>query len=152
VDAPLRTLCGWASEKALPHESKFSRAFAGFAATELAQQLHAAVIDATQRERLIGHIARDSTAIPVRERFPETPEQRKERKARKAEKTKKAEKAKKGKSKQAAATQKKERFRRARAAERGTRIQRQRTSEGSPNAERTATSLRHRHEDEQPGS
>jgi len=126
VDAPLRTLCGWASEKALPHESKFSRAFAGFAATELAQQLHAAVIDATQRERLIGHIARDSTAIPVRERFPETPEQRKERKARKAEKTKKAEKAKKGKSKQAAATQKKERFRRARAAERGTRIQRQR--------------------------
>jgi len=44
VDAPLRTLCGWASVKALPHESKFSRAFAGFAATELVQQLHAAVI------------------------------------------------------------------------------------------------------------
>jgi len=84
------------------------------------------VIEATQRERLIGHIARDSTAIPARERFPETSEQRKERKARKAEKAKKA---KKGKSKQAAVKQKKERFQRAKAAERGTRIQRQRHQE-----------------------
>jgi hypothetical protein len=32
------------------------------------------VIEATQRKRLIGHIARDSTAIPVREHYPETGE------------------------------------------------------------------------------
>jgi len=68
ADAALRRLCGWSSAGRLPHESKFSRAFAEFAATELPQQLHAAVIAATQRQRLIGHITRDSTAIPVRER------------------------------------------------------------------------------------
>src|SRR5216683_7795659 len=71
VDEALRKFCGWSSVQALPHESKFSRAFAEFAATELPQQLHEAVIAATQSQRLIGHIARDSTAIPARERFPE---------------------------------------------------------------------------------
>ena len=71
VDAALRRFCGWYSADRLPHESKFSRAFAEFAATELPQQLHAAVVAATQSERLIGHIARDSTAIPARERVPQ---------------------------------------------------------------------------------
>lgn len=123
VDEALRTFCGWPSVRALPHESKFSRAFAEFAATELVQQLHEAVVATTQRERLIGHIARDSTAIPVRERFPQTPEQKKEKK--------KARKAKRGKKQPAAPAvgagpKKKERFRRAKAADRGTRIQRQR--------------------------
>ena len=77
VDESLRQFCGWSSVRALPHESKFSRAFAEFATTELPQQLHEAVILATQRERLIGHIARDSTAIPARERFPEAAQERK---------------------------------------------------------------------------
>src|SRR5580692_5572806 len=76
VDEALRQLCGWTTLRALPHESKFSRAFAEFAQTQLPQQLHEAVIAATQQQRLIGHIARDSTAIPVRERYPETPEQK----------------------------------------------------------------------------
>src|SRR5258707_964268 len=71
VDQALRQFCGWRSLRALPNESKFSHAFAEFAATELPQQLHEAVIAATQSQRLIGHIARDSTAIPARERFPE---------------------------------------------------------------------------------
>jgi hypothetical protein len=121
VDEPLRMFCGWASVKALPHESKFSRAFAEFAATELVQQLHAGVIEATQRERLIGHIARDSTAILVRERYPETPEQKKARKAKKGKDRKR---------KQAVAVpgaqRKKGRHKRAKAADRGTRMQRQR--------------------------
>src|SRR5216683_8425427 len=64
VDQALREFCGWLNVQALPHESKFSRAFAEFAASQLPQQLHAAVIETTQRTRLIGHIARDSTAIP----------------------------------------------------------------------------------------
>jgi hypothetical protein len=125
VDEPLRTFCGWASIEALPHESKFSRAFAEFAATELVQQSHAAVIEATQQGRLIGHIARDSTAILVRERYPETAEQKKER-----EREKKAKKRKGGKRKQAVATpcvkREKGRHKRAKAADRGTRMQRQR--------------------------
>jgi hypothetical protein len=111
VDQSLRSFCGWASVKALPHESKFSRAFAEFAATELVQQLHEAVVAATQKDRLIGHIARDSTAIPVRERYPETRKQ----KAAKATRNKRGKKRgpKPG-------------FARAKASERGTRIQRQR--------------------------
>src|SRR6266700_2392004 len=71
VDQALRQFCGWRSARALPHESKFSRGFAEFAASQLPQQLHEAVVQATQSQRLIGHIARDSTAIPARERVPE---------------------------------------------------------------------------------
>ena len=36
-------------------------------------RLHEAVIQKTQRDRLIGHIARDSPAIEARERYPDTP-------------------------------------------------------------------------------
>lgn len=71
-DEQLRRLCGWNQAKDIPHEATFSRAFAEFAAMELPQFVHEALIRDTQRERLIGHIARDSTAIEVRERFPET--------------------------------------------------------------------------------
>jgi hypothetical protein len=71
-DDQLRTLCGWKSAARLPHESTFSRAFAEFAEMELPQFVHEALIAATQKDRLVGHIARDSTAIEARERFPET--------------------------------------------------------------------------------
>lgn len=70
-DEQLRLICGWKRGEALPHESTFSRAFAEFAATEMAQFTHEALVRETQKDRLIGHIARDSTAIEVRERFPE---------------------------------------------------------------------------------
>jgi hypothetical protein len=121
VDASLRRLCGWQNANAVPHESKFSRAFTEFADTELPQQLHAAVIAATQQNRLIGHIARDSTAIPARERFPETAKQKAaQRRAAQRQKQQKKQ-AKAGGGKKA-----KHFFRRAKASERGTRIQRQR--------------------------
>src|SRR5947209_4858408 len=35
VDEPLRRLCRWTGPRAVPHESKFSRAFAEFAAGQL---------------------------------------------------------------------------------------------------------------------
>ena len=108
VDEALRRFCGWSSASSLPHESKFSRAFAEFAQTQLPEQLHEAVIAATQQQRLIGHIARDSTAIHVRERYPETTRQK--NKAARKRKPK----------------QRKGSFARAKASERGTRIQRQR--------------------------
>jgi hypothetical protein len=72
-DAQLRCLCGWHTAGQLPHESTFSRAFAEFAYSELPQRLHEALILDTQRDRLIGHISRDSTAIEARERFDELP-------------------------------------------------------------------------------
>jgi hypothetical protein len=85
VDLGLRQLCGWRSEGAIPHESKFSRAFAEFAENQLPQQLHEAMIQNTQKDRLIGHIARDSTAIAAREHIPEAvmEEKRAKRKQRK---------------------------------------------------------------------
>jgi hypothetical protein len=78
-DDQLRRICGWRSAGQVPHESCFSRAFAEFARMELPQFVHEALIRETQQARLIGHIARDSTAIEARERFPETPAQRAER-------------------------------------------------------------------------
>ena len=68
VDVSLRRICGWESQREIPHESQFSRAFADFAASELPQRLHAALIAETQQERLIGHISRDSTEIEAREK------------------------------------------------------------------------------------
>ncbi len=62
-DQQMRRCCGWQHASQLPHEATFSRAFAEFARTELAQQLHAALIGKTQAARLIGHISRDSSAI-----------------------------------------------------------------------------------------
>src|SRR5262249_46347279 len=111
VDQALRQFCGWRSPHSLPHESKFSRAFAEFAASHLPQQLHQAVIQATQSQRLIGHIARDSTAIAARERIPEEVMEKK-RAAQKRAKT--------GKSKRPKGS-----FAKAKASERGKRIQRQ---------------------------
>jgi Transposase DDE domain/Transposase domain (DUF772) len=71
-DEALCGICGWKSSQDVPHESTFSRAFAEFAAMELPQFVHEALIADTQKKRLIGHISRDSTAIEAREHFPET--------------------------------------------------------------------------------
>ena len=154
VDAALRRFCGWYSADGLPHESKFSRAFAEFAATGLPQQLHAAVIAATQSQRLIGHITRDSTAIPARERISETAREEKKTsqtkvrkrteardKRRRAAKQSKAEGHAKGEgngkaqSKRQSKTKSKPKpkrkhpkgaFAKAKATDRGTRVKRQR--------------------------
>lgn len=119
VDQALRQLCGWRTAGAVPHEPKFSRAFAEFAATDLPQQLHQAVIEATQKQRLIGHIARDSTAIEARERFPERTGQKKEQRKKKEKQ--------KNKSKNRQPTKAcPPRFKRAKASQRGARLERQR--------------------------
>ena len=67
-DPSLRRICGWSRRSDIPHESQFSRAFASFAASQLPQRLHAVLIESTQKERLVGHISRDSTEIAVREK------------------------------------------------------------------------------------
>lgn len=74
-DTQLRRICGWKEPWQVPHESTFSRAFGEFARMELPQFVHETLIRETQKDRLIGHIARDSTAIEARERYPETPAQ-----------------------------------------------------------------------------
>jgi hypothetical protein len=68
ADTTLRRLCGWETRGQIPSESTFSRAFAEFAASALPARVHEALIKTTHAERLVGHIARDSTAIDARER------------------------------------------------------------------------------------
>lgn len=70
-DGQLRRICGWDLPHQVPHEATFCRAFAEFAQMELPQFVHEALIRDTQKDRIIGHIARDSTAIEAREHFPE---------------------------------------------------------------------------------
>jgi IS5 family transposase len=67
----LRRLCGYDGVGAIPDESTFSRAFAEFAAGELAQQMHAMLVQEHVAPRLIGHVNRDATAIAAREKVVE---------------------------------------------------------------------------------
>jgi hypothetical protein len=82
-DPQLRIICGWKRSQDIPHESTFSRAFAEFAAMQLPNFVHEALIADTQKDRLIGHISRDSTAIEAREKFPAPPESTAEAAAKK---------------------------------------------------------------------
>ncbi len=64
----LRRLCGWETVEQIPSASTFCRAFAEFAADELPQKIHAALVVRHCGPKLVGHISRDSTAIKVPER------------------------------------------------------------------------------------
>lgn len=68
TDIPLRRICGWEKLNAIPDESTFSRAFAEFSQRQLPQRIHEALVIQTHKERLVGHISRDSTAIEAREK------------------------------------------------------------------------------------
>ncbi len=81
-DGKLRRLCGWIRAGEVPSESTFSRAFAEFAASALPEQLHAGLVAKTLGRRLVGHISRDSTAIPAREKATPKPPQPKRRRGR----------------------------------------------------------------------
>jgi len=84
VDKQLRRLCGWEHPGELPSEATFSRAFAEFARSELPGRLHEALIKRSHEDRLVGHIARDATAIEAREKpvkiaAPEPPKRKRGR-------------------------------------------------------------------------
>lgn len=70
ADTQLRRLCGWNHPEQVPMESTFSRAFAEFAAAGLPGKVHAAIVRQTQQSTVIGHLARDSTAIEARQHLP----------------------------------------------------------------------------------
>lgn len=63
----LRRLCGWEAAGDLPSASTFCRAFAQFAADQLPQQIHEALVKQHCGPKLAGHVSRDATAIEVRE-------------------------------------------------------------------------------------
>lgn len=64
----LRRICGWENKGEVPSESTFSRAFAEFSESRLAERVHAALIERNLSDEVIGHISRDSTEIEVREK------------------------------------------------------------------------------------
>jgi hypothetical protein len=61
ADKVLRQLCGWESARQMPGESTFSRAFAGFATSQLPARVHEALIKKTHADRLAG----DASASPL---------------------------------------------------------------------------------------
>ena len=84
VDKHLRRLCGWERPGQVPSESTFSRAFAEFATCELPSRVHEALIKRALKDRLVGHISRDATAIEAREKpvkvaAPERPKRKRGR-------------------------------------------------------------------------
>jgi hypothetical protein len=68
ADIVLRRLCGWETAAGVPDERVCSRSFAEFAQSQWAQRVHAALIERTQGERLIGHVSRDATALEAPEK------------------------------------------------------------------------------------
>jgi hypothetical protein len=86
----LRRLCGWEKKNDMPSSATFSRAFAEFADSRLAEQTHAGMIEKYLGQQLIGHISRDSTAISAREK-PVKPEKDKETTPKKRGRPKKGE-------------------------------------------------------------
>jgi hypothetical protein len=68
ADAVLRRLCGFEGRSTVPSESTFSRAFAEFAGSSLPARVHEALIQKNHKDRLVGHISRDATAIEAREK------------------------------------------------------------------------------------
>jgi transposase len=67
-DIRLRRLCGWERATDIPSEATFSRGFSEFSQQQLPARIHEALIKATLGQTIVGHIARDGTAIEAREK------------------------------------------------------------------------------------
>jgi hypothetical protein len=68
IDKSLRRICGWETRREVPSEATFSRAFAEFAASELPDRLHEALVKRIMGNRVVGCVARDATEIEAREK------------------------------------------------------------------------------------
>lgn len=64
----LRRLIGWQHRQDIPSEPTFSRAFTAFAALNLGEVVHQALVETYIGNRLVGHLCRDSTEIEAREK------------------------------------------------------------------------------------
>ena len=65
VDRALRRRCGFSLHRHLPSQATFSRAFAAFVQTRLAERVHEALIKEHLGDALIGHISRDVSGHPA---------------------------------------------------------------------------------------
>jgi len=87
----LRTICGYQGIHLIPSESTFSRAFQEFATTQLPEFIHVKMIETFQKEKLVGHISRDSTSVIGREKAIYPKEEKIKEKKRKRGRPKKDE-------------------------------------------------------------
>ena len=70
----LRRLCGWETRGDIPSESTFCHAFAEYSRGCLPQKIHEAMVKTHLRDKLVGHLSRDATAIEARERVVKKPD------------------------------------------------------------------------------
>ena len=68
TDRQMRNLCGWVLPGKIPSESTFSRAFSEFAESNLLGRMHEALVKEFIGDSIVGHVSRDSTAIPACEK------------------------------------------------------------------------------------
>lgn len=68
TDATLRRLCGWERAQAVPSESVFSRTFTEWADSGMLEQVQEKLVRKVYQGRLVGHVIRDASAIPAREK------------------------------------------------------------------------------------
>lgn len=92
-DIQLRVICGWEKHSIIPCKSVFSRVFAEFAQLNLPERAHQALISEAYRDKIVGHLSKDSTPIIAREKAPHR--ERISRKKRKGLKNKELAEAKK---------------------------------------------------------
>ncbi len=92
-DIQLRVLCGWEKHSRIPDKSVFSRVFAEFAQINLPERVHQSLISQVYRDKMVGHLTKDSTPIIAREKAPRR--ERMSRKERKYLKSKELANAKK---------------------------------------------------------
>ena len=64
----LRRLCGFEYQRDIPSASTFSRAFAEFAETGLADVVHEALVREHVGEKVVVHLSRDATEVVAREK------------------------------------------------------------------------------------
>jgi hypothetical protein len=74
VNPNLRRLCGWEHVSEVPAESTFSRAFEEFSEGQLPSLIHEAMVRKSLKDKVVGHISRDATAIEGREKPIKKPE------------------------------------------------------------------------------
>jgi hypothetical protein len=75
VDPMLRRLIGFEAVREIPSEGTFSNAFTEFSSSEAFTRVHEKLVREAFEGRLVGHISRDASAIPAREKLAEKVDQ-----------------------------------------------------------------------------
>lgn len=88
-DKQLQVICGWDTNRNIPSESKFSRAFKEFSIINLPDRVHQAFIKELYVDRVIEHTIKDSTNIEVREKGVKKPPAKERRKEKDKERRRK---------------------------------------------------------------